>query len=209
MGPPRLPHRRTTRIAAVSVSLTFAPLARRGGCPQYVELVRATTSGLGDRFVDAVGAAIASACRWPTGGTPLIHDDRGDVVERKVATAGFPCALRYRVDETQLIVMAAYRAGVWSCHRMCLLAKFTDAGAPKSSMCQPTPPNTRCGASRRVRRWMGAPGEARFCCVVLRLERTPAGNNGGSARTQAVATASGLNRYRARRWLTRWRSATQ
>ena len=26
--------------------------------------------GLGDRFVAAVGAAIASACRWPNTGTP-------------------------------------------------------------------------------------------------------------------------------------------
>lgn len=49
--------------------------------------------GLGDRFVAAVAAAIASVCRWPNAGTPTIHDDQGDVVERKIATTGFltPC----------------------------------------------------------------------------------------------------------------------
>lgn len=66
--------------------------------------------GLGDRFVPAVGAAITSACRWPNSGTPAIHDDAGDVVvvERKVATIGFPYALRYRATAEQLVVMAVY-----------------------------------------------------------------------------------------------------
>ena len=64
--------------------------------------------GLGDRFVAAVGAAVASACRWPNAGTPAIHDDNGDVVERKVATVGFPYAVRYRVSAGQILVMAVY-----------------------------------------------------------------------------------------------------
>ena len=64
--------------------------------------------GLGDRFVAAVGAAIASACRWPNTGAPTIHDDQGDVVEGKVATTGFPYAVRYRATDRQLIVMAVY-----------------------------------------------------------------------------------------------------
>ena len=67
--------------------------------------------GLGDRFVAAVGAAIASACRWPNTGTPTIHDDHDDhgvIVERKVATTGFPYAARYRVTDQHLIVIAVY-----------------------------------------------------------------------------------------------------
>ena len=64
--------------------------------------------GLGDRFVVAVGAAIVRASRWPNAGTPAIHDDNGDVVERKVATTGFPYAVRYRVTAEQLVVMAVY-----------------------------------------------------------------------------------------------------
>ena len=64
--------------------------------------------GLGDRFVVAVGAAIVRASRWPNAGTPAIHDDNGDVVERRVATAGFPYVVRYRVTDGQLVVMAVY-----------------------------------------------------------------------------------------------------
>jgi len=64
--------------------------------------------GLGDRFVEAVSAAIASACRWPNAGAPAIHDDHGGGVERKVATTGFPYAVRYRVTTGQLVVMAVY-----------------------------------------------------------------------------------------------------
>ena len=64
--------------------------------------------GLGGRFVAAVAAAIASACRWPNAGTPTIHDDQGDVVERKIATTGSPYAVRYRATPQQLIVMAVY-----------------------------------------------------------------------------------------------------
>ena len=64
--------------------------------------------GLGDRFVTAVAAAIATACRWPNAGTPAIHNDAGDVVERKVVTTGFPYAMRYRATAEQLVVMAVY-----------------------------------------------------------------------------------------------------
>ena len=64
--------------------------------------------GLGDRFVMSVGAAIVRASRWPNAGTPAIHDDNGEVVERRVATAGFPYAVRYRVTDGQLVVMAVY-----------------------------------------------------------------------------------------------------
>ena len=64
--------------------------------------------GLGDRFVTAVEAAIKRASRWPNSGTPAIHDGDGAVIERKVATAGFPYVIRYRVTEQLLVVMAVY-----------------------------------------------------------------------------------------------------
>lgn len=71
-------------------------------------MVRAAQPGLGDQFVTVVGAAIASACRGPNTGTPAVYDDNGDAVERKVATTGFPYAVRYRATTGQLVVMAVY-----------------------------------------------------------------------------------------------------
>ena len=64
--------------------------------------------GLGDRFVAAVGVTIARASRWPNAGTPAIHDDKGDVLERRVTTDGFPYAVRYRTTDGQLVVLAVY-----------------------------------------------------------------------------------------------------
>jgi hypothetical protein len=55
--------------------------------------------GLGDHFVAAVGVAIVRACHWPDAGTPAIHDDKGDVLDRRVATDGFPYAVGYRVAD--------------------------------------------------------------------------------------------------------------
>ena len=64
--------------------------------------------GLGDRFVADVGAAIARASRSPNAGTPAIHEANGEVLERRIATASFPYAVRYRVTNGQLLVMAVY-----------------------------------------------------------------------------------------------------
>jgi plasmid stabilization system protein ParE len=64
--------------------------------------------GLGDRFLVAVEAAIQRATRWPNAGTPVVVDDAGGIVERKVASLGFPFAIRYRVTADLLIVMAVY-----------------------------------------------------------------------------------------------------
>ena len=64
--------------------------------------------GLGDRFVAAVGVAVVRASRWPNTGTPVIHDGKGDVLERRVTTDGFPYAVRYRTTDGQLVVMAVY-----------------------------------------------------------------------------------------------------
>jgi plasmid stabilization system protein ParE len=63
---------------------------------------------VGDRFVVAVGAAIARASRSPNAGAPAIRDANWEVLERRIATASFPYAVRYRVTNGQLLVMAVY-----------------------------------------------------------------------------------------------------
>lgn len=63
-------------------------------------------TGLGDRFAAAVDAAVTRAARWPTTGSPVRRDQRGDVLDRKLATPGFPYAVRYRVLDDTLVVMA-------------------------------------------------------------------------------------------------------
>ena len=91
----------------MSLPFTLHPLAEADVLGAW-EWYEQQQPGLGDRFVAAAGAAIVRACRWPNVGTPAIDDDNGDVLERKVATAGFPYAVRYRVTAGQLIVMAVY-----------------------------------------------------------------------------------------------------
>ena len=39
---------------------------------------------------------------------PALHDEAGAVVERRVRTARFPYAIRYRAVDDRLIVMAVY-----------------------------------------------------------------------------------------------------
>ena len=91
----------------MSLAFTLHPLAEADVLGAW-EWYGQQQPGLGDRFVAAAGAAIVRACRWPNVGTPAIDDDNGDVLERKVATGGFPYAARYRVTAGQLIVMAVY-----------------------------------------------------------------------------------------------------
>lgn len=62
--------------------------------------------GLGDRLLDAVNATVLRASRWPSAGTPTLRDARDEIIERKVATRGFPYAVRYRVIARTLVVMA-------------------------------------------------------------------------------------------------------
>jgi len=62
--------------------------------------------GLGDRFLVAVNATVVRASRWPNAGTPVLRDDRDEVIERRVPTNGFPYAVRYRVLAERLVVMA-------------------------------------------------------------------------------------------------------
>lgn len=91
----------------MSLPFTFHSLAE-GDVLSGWEWYEQQQPGLGDRFVAAVGAAIASACRWPNAGTPAINNNQGDVVERKVPTTGFPYSVRYRATNGHLVVMAVY-----------------------------------------------------------------------------------------------------
>ena len=63
---------------------------------------------LGDQFLASVEATIDRASRWPNAGAQVRGGGHGDVIERKVATNGFPYAVRYRVTDGQLVVMAVY-----------------------------------------------------------------------------------------------------
>jgi plasmid stabilization system protein ParE len=62
--------------------------------------------GLGDRFLDATHATVVRASRWPNAGAPVLRNDDDEVVERKLPTSGFPYAVRYRILDDRLIVMA-------------------------------------------------------------------------------------------------------
>jgi toxin ParE1/3/4 len=62
--------------------------------------------GLGDRFLDAIQATVVRASRWPNAGTPVLRDDLDEVIERKLPANGFPYAVRYRILDDRLLVMA-------------------------------------------------------------------------------------------------------
>ena len=64
--------------------------------------------GLGDRFLDAVRATTEGLADWPGSGAPMLHDDQGAVIERRSPTAGFPYAVRYRVIDDVVVVMAVH-----------------------------------------------------------------------------------------------------
>ncbi|MBK7020126.1 MAG: type II toxin-antitoxin system RelE/ParE family toxin [Candidatus Microthrix sp.] len=65
-------------------------------------------AGLGDRFLDAVRAALDNVAQWPNSGTSAIEDPDGGIVERRVATWTFPYAIRYRTIGESIVVMAIY-----------------------------------------------------------------------------------------------------
>jgi plasmid stabilization system protein ParE len=64
--------------------------------------------GLGDRFLEAARATIDRVAEWPGSGAPILHDDEGAVVERRAPTPGFPYAVRYRVIDDVVVVMAVH-----------------------------------------------------------------------------------------------------
>ena len=62
--------------------------------------------GLGDRLLDAISATVERAAQLPNVGTPVLRDDTGEIIERKIAANGFPYAVRYRILGDRLVVMA-------------------------------------------------------------------------------------------------------
>jgi plasmid stabilization system protein ParE len=78
------------------------------------ELVRAAawyeneTAGLGDRFLDAIEAAVLRGGRWPNVGKPVVITPDGAVVNRKLPVGGFPWAIGYEVTDETLLVLAAF-----------------------------------------------------------------------------------------------------
>lgn len=65
-------------------------------------------TGLGDRFLIAVEAAIGRIARWPDAGSPTRVGEGGQVIERRVATSGFPFAIEYRVMDRTILVLAVH-----------------------------------------------------------------------------------------------------
>ena len=62
--------------------------------------------GLGDRFLAAIHATVVRASRWPNAGSPVLRDNDDEVIERKLPANGFPYAVRYRIFDDCLVVMA-------------------------------------------------------------------------------------------------------
>ncbi len=91
----------------MTLVVRFHPLAE-------VDLIEAwmryesQSRGLGDQLVSAVETAIERASRRPNAGTPVLANDVGLIIERKVAPNGFPSAIRYRLTTELLIVMAVH-----------------------------------------------------------------------------------------------------
>lgn len=62
--------------------------------------------GLGDRFLDAIAATVQRASHLPNAGVPVLRDDTGEIIERKITANGFPYAVRYRILGDRLVIMA-------------------------------------------------------------------------------------------------------
>jgi plasmid stabilization system protein ParE len=91
----------------VTLPIVVHPLAERDLIDAW-QWYEQQLTGLGDRFVAAVGLAIERAARWPDAGNPALVDDDQNVTERRIAPDGFPYAVRYRILDKQLVVMAIY-----------------------------------------------------------------------------------------------------
>ncbi len=64
--------------------------------------------GLGDRLIDAVRVSLDRMAEWPDSGTPTLKGASREIVERRMTTSGFPYAIRYRVIDGVVVVMAVY-----------------------------------------------------------------------------------------------------
>jgi plasmid stabilization system protein ParE len=90
----------------VSLPVQFHRLAG-GDVVEAWRWYEAQRRGLGDQFLVSLEATIDRASKWPNAGTPVIRGDQDEIVERKVATHGFPYAVRYRVIDGRLVVIMA------------------------------------------------------------------------------------------------------
>jgi plasmid stabilization system protein ParE len=66
------------------------------------------SAGLGDRFLAAVRAALDRIASGPGVGAPSRVDEKGAVVERRIATVGFPYVIEYRVGDHTILVLAVH-----------------------------------------------------------------------------------------------------
>ncbi|MEO6628561.1 MAG: type II toxin-antitoxin system RelE/ParE family toxin [Aquihabitans sp.] len=62
---------------------------------------------MGDRFIAAVDSALDRVAEWPNSGSPANVID-GEIIERRVITAGFPYLARYRIINDTILVTAIY-----------------------------------------------------------------------------------------------------
>jgi plasmid stabilization system protein ParE len=65
-------------------------------------------TGLGDRFLVAVEAAVRMVADWPDSGAPTSEADDGVIIERRIGTKGFPYNVRYRTAGDAIAVIAVY-----------------------------------------------------------------------------------------------------
>jgi plasmid stabilization system protein ParE len=50
----------------------------------------------------------STARHWPNTFPPVLHNDNGDVIERRIAVVSFPYSVRYRIGDSRLVVLAVY-----------------------------------------------------------------------------------------------------
>lgn len=91
----------------MTLPVRFHPLAEADLAEAW-SWYEAQQPGLGDRFMNAIRAALDMVAQWPNSGTPATDDPDGEIVERRTTTSGFPYALRYRTIDEMIVVMVIY-----------------------------------------------------------------------------------------------------
>ncbi|HQV56796.1 MAG TPA: type II toxin-antitoxin system RelE/ParE family toxin [Ilumatobacteraceae bacterium] len=89
----------------MSLNVSFHELARSDLYSAWIWYEEQRT-GLGDQFSDAVDSVLRRIARWPNSGSPTLHNERDQIVERKLPTPGFPYVIRYRLIGDAVMVMA-------------------------------------------------------------------------------------------------------
>ena len=117
----------------MSPPLRFHPLADDDLIEAW-SWYEAQQRGLGDRFVNAVDAALDKVVQWPTSGTPVNEGPGRPVVERRVGTSGFPYLIRYRMIDEAIVVMAVYHQRRRPALRPLAFANAVDGGSRRLTM---------------------------------------------------------------------------